>query len=89
MDYATMSIKEAKARLNEVVRQADKIPVVLLRHSEQAAVVLSVERWRSLLNEIEDLRDRLALHRARQTSPDMRISHDKLMAELGLPREDM
>lgn len=85
MDYDTISIKDAKAKLNEVVRRVDERPVVLLRHSSQAAVLLSVGYWRALMREIEDLRDRLALHRAREVPADMRIPHDKLMAELGLP----
>lgn len=84
MDYITMPIKEAKAKLNEVVRRAEKKPVVLLRHSSQAAIVLGIEQWRNMVREMEDLKDRLALQRGRQASPDLRISHEKLIAEVGL-----
>ncbi|QHB37880.1 RelB-like antitoxin [Gordonia phage Opie] len=75
------SIREAKAKLSEVIRDAADEPTVISNHGKPAAFVLSPERYEGLLEEIEDLRDRLAVHESRG-EPTM--SFDKLVAELGL-----
>ncbi|AOE43978.1 RelB-like antitoxin [Gordonia phage Delian] len=75
------SIREAKAKLSEVIRDAADEPAVISNHGKPAAFVLSPERYEGLLEEIEDLRDRLAVHESRG-EPTM--SFDKLVAELGL-----
>ncbi|AXH49678.1 antitoxin from a toxin-antitoxin system [Gordonia phage Frokostdame] len=75
------SIREAKAKLSEVIRDAQDEPAVISNHGKPAAFVLSPERYEGLLEEIEDLRDRLAVHESRG-EPTM--SFDKLVAELGL-----
>ncbi|QDP44153.1 RelB-like antitoxin [Gordonia phage JuJu] len=75
------SIREAKAKLSEVIRDAQDEPAVISNHGKPAAFVLSPERYEGLIEEIEDLRDRLAVHESRG-EPTM--SFDKLVAELGL-----
>ncbi|GAB93689.1 type II toxin-antitoxin system Phd/YefM family antitoxin [Gordonia rhizosphera] len=75
------SIREAKAKLSEIVRDAEDQPVTISNHGKRAAIVLSPERYDGLLEEIEDLRDRLAVHESRD-EPTMPF--DKLVAELGL-----
>jgi antitoxin StbD len=75
------SIREAKAKLSEVIRDAEDEPTIISNHGKPAAVVLSPERYEGLLEEIEDLRDRLAVHESRD-EPTM--SFDKLVAQLGL-----
>ncbi|AZG48852.1 type II toxin-antitoxin system Phd/YefM family antitoxin [Gordonia insulae] len=75
------SIREAKAKLSEVVRDAADEPVTIANHGKPAAIVLSPERYEGLIEEIEDLRDRLAVYESRD-EPTM--SFDKLVAELGL-----
>ncbi|WKW86429.1 hypothetical protein SEA_SHROOMBOI_43 [Mycobacterium phage ShroomBoi] len=54
--------------------------VVLMNHSTPAAVLISVERYESLQEELEDLRDRLSVHERSGVT----VSVDKPMAELGL-----
>ena len=73
-------ISKAKARLSELVRQAADEDVVLMNHSTPAAVMVSAERYDDLLEELEDLRDRISVHERSGVT----VSADKLMAELGL-----
>lgn len=87
MEWDMVSVSEAKVRLHELVGKSDARPLVVLRHSRPAAVVLSYNRWVGLLREVEDLRDRLALLKSKGSPPDMRLSADKVRAELGLTPE--
>jgi antitoxin StbD len=73
-------ISKAKARLSELVRQAADEDVILMNHATPAAVLVSAERYDDLLEELEDLRDRISVHERSGVT----ISADKLMAELGL-----
>jgi prevent-host-death family protein len=73
-------ISEAKARLSEIVRESDSEDVLLLRHGRPAAVVVSTRRYNALLEEIEDLKDRLSVHERE----DVTVGLDKVIAELGL-----
>lgn len=74
-----MPISEAKGRLSELVVESDSDEVTLTKHGRPAAVLLSARRFEALLEEIEDLRDRLSVHE-REHLP---IGLDKLLAELG------
>jgi prevent-host-death family protein len=73
-------ISEAKARLSELVRDADIDDVLLLRHGRVAAVMMSARRYDALIEELEDLRDRLSIHELEGITLDF----DKLRAELGV-----
>jgi prevent-host-death family protein len=73
-------ISKARARLSELVRQSHDDDVVLLNHSTPAAVILSVDRYEAMLEEVEDLKDRLSIHERTGVT----ISAEKLAAELGL-----
>ncbi|AYD84640.1 RelB-like antitoxin [Mycobacterium phage Paito] len=73
-------ISKAKARLSELVRQAADEDVLLMNHSTPAAVLISAERYDDMLEELEDLRDRISVHERSGVT----ISADKLVAELGL-----
>jgi prevent-host-death family protein len=73
-------ISKAKAILSELIRQAADEDVILMNHSTPAAVLVSAERYDDLLEELEDLRDRLSVHERTGVT----VSADKLMAELGL-----
>jgi antitoxin StbD len=73
-------ISEAKGRLSELVRDSDLDDVLLLRHGRVAAVMLSARRYDALMEELEDLRDRLSIHEREGVTLDF----DKLRAELGI-----
>lgn len=80
---ALVPISEAKARLAELVRESDADDVVLLRHGRPAAVLMSAERYEAMLEDIEDMRDRLSVYE----HDGLTISADALHAELGLTGE--
>lgn len=77
-------LTEAKNRLHEIVRQVEDENVVILRHGRPVAVVVSPAALQGLLDEIEDLKDRISVFEARLDSPDMRIPLEKVKVELGL-----
>lgn len=73
-------ISEAKGRLSELVRNSDLDDVLLLRHGRVAAMLMSARRHDALMEELEDLRDRLSIHEREGVTLDF----DKLRAELGV-----
>jgi antitoxin StbD len=73
-------ISDARTHLAELVRESDDRNVLLLRHGRPAAVLMSARRHDALLEEIEDLRDRLSVHERE----GLTIELDKLKAELNL-----
>jgi len=75
-----ISISKAKARLSELVRQAGDEDVVLMNHATPAATLIGAARYEALLEEIEDLKDRLSVHERTGVT----VSASKLRAELGL-----
>ncbi len=75
-----VSISKARARLSELVRQSRDDDVALMNHSTPVAVIVSADRYEAMLEEIEDLKDRLSVHEREGVA----ISADKLAAELGL-----
>lgn len=76
----TVSLTEAKAKLNELVRDAQDDNVVLVRHGQPAAVIVSPEHYEELLEEIEDLKDLLAAHTAGPR--DLNVPLSAVRAEL-------
>jgi antitoxin StbD len=77
----TVSLTEAKAKLNELVRDAQDDNVVLVRHGQPAAVMVSPQHYEGLLEEIEDLKDRLALHASGPS--DLNVPLSVVRSELG------
>jgi antitoxin StbD len=75
-----VAISKARARLSELVRRSRDEDVVLMNHSTPVSVIVSADRYEALLDELEDLKDRLSIHeRAGVTIPA-----EKLLIELGL-----
>lgn len=83
MDHM-VPLSEAKARLHELVRVAqDDDVVVLLRHGRPAALLISPAHYDAVLEELEDLRDRVALRESDELA-GLAIPLEKVGAELGL-----
>ncbi len=57
-----ISIDEARTRLRKLVRDADDHHIVLMNNCRPAAILISPQRYSALVDEIEDLRDRLSVH---------------------------
>lgn len=77
-------VTEAKNRLHEIVRQAQDDNVVLLRHGRPVAVVISPAALESLLEELEDAKDRISVLESRLGASDMRVPWEKVEVELDL-----
>jgi antitoxin StbD len=77
-------LSEAKTRLFELVRDAEDEDIVLLRHGRPAAVIVGAARLDALVEELEDVRDRLSVYESREAPEDLRVPLDKAKAELGL-----
>jgi antitoxin StbD len=79
-----VTVTEAKARLGELLREATEGDVVVVRHGHPAAVLVGAERYDALLEELEDLKDRLSVYESAQSEAGLRIGFDKMAAELGV-----
>lgn len=73
-------VSEAKARLSALVHTAEDQDVLLMRHGRPAAVILSTDRYQALLDQLDDLEDRLSVHEREGLATDV----GKLRAELEL-----
>jgi phosphomannomutase len=76
---STLTALIATRELAKLVRDSDSVDVLLLRHGRPAAVILSTRRYEALLEELEDLRDRLSIHEREGLTVEL----DKVLAELG------
>ena len=76
-----IAISEAKAKLTELVRTADEEPVLLLRHSKPAAVLLAHQRYEDLMERLADAEDLVAILEHR-LEPEETISLEQLKADL-------
>lgn len=80
MTSSLVPISEAHAHLSRLVRESADDDVVLMNHGRPAAILISAERYESLMEELEDLRDRLSVHEREHVTMPL----DKLGAELGV-----
>ncbi|HET7476343.1 MAG TPA: type II toxin-antitoxin system Phd/YefM family antitoxin [Dermatophilaceae bacterium] len=75
-------VTEAKARLTGLMRIAQDENVVLMRHGRPACVMVGVDRWDALMEQLDDLEDRLSIYA--HDPPEPTVGLDKLVAEMGL-----
>ena len=71
---------DAKARLAAVITSVADDDVVLIRHSRPVAVIMSTQRHAAMLEEIEDLKDRLSIAAPEGVTMDF----EKLVVEMGI-----
>lgn len=80
-DGRTASISEARARFAALIERSSDHDIVIMNHGRPAAVLMSPEHYRSLLDELDDLQDRLAVWE-NADAPAMSFDHFK--AELAI-----
>jgi antitoxin StbD len=73
-------ISQARAHLSRLVKESAEDDVVLMNHGRPAAILIAADRYESLLEELEDLRDRLSVHEREHVT----MPFDKFVAELGI-----
>lgn len=76
-------LTEAKGRLAALVRECEEGEIVILRHGRPAAILVSPAQYEAILEEIEDLRDRISVYESEASSPDLRVPLNEALAELG------
>lgn len=82
-----IGLSKARARLFDLADEAE--PTLLLRHSSPKAVLVPYGAWLELQREIEDLKGTIAAYRSQvNSSPDLRLSTEKVLAELGFAGDD-
>ena len=82
-----MALSKARAKLFDLADEAQ--PTLLLRHSSPRAVLVPYDAWVQLQLEIEDLKGTVAAYRSRaNSSPDLRLSTEKILAELGFSGDE-
>lgn len=83
-----VTVSDAKVKLHEVIRDLDERRALLLRHGKPVAAMLAYSDYVSLLEEIDDLEDRLSIHEARADGTDLRVGWEKVQAEAGILGDD-
>jgi prevent-host-death family protein len=73
-------VSDMRVRLEDVLAEVNQGPVILARHGNAAAVLVSLEAWNALIAELEDLEDSLAMLEG-ESDPGPNISLDDLIAE--------
>ena len=76
------TVSEARAKLAQVVALSRRRPVVLERHGEEVAVLISPERYERMLEALEELEDQEAFDAA-LAEAGASVSWDEARADLG------
>jgi antitoxin StbD len=84
-DYlsATMLAKKTSATL-DLIEKGDTEKFIILKNNEPKAVLMSVEAYEAMEEEIEDLRlATLAFARLQSFNPEDALSHQQMMSTFG------
>jgi antitoxin StbD len=78
-----VAIGEARTRLSQLARDVGDHHIVLMNNCRPAAILVSPQRYSTLVEEIEDLRDRLSVHEREHAT----VLFSALVAELGIAED--
>jgi antitoxin Phd len=80
---STMSVTEARENFSEAIATSAVEAVFIQKHGENAAVLISPERYEQLMDALEEIEDVIALTAALEdTSPN--IPWEEVKLQLGL-----
>jgi len=80
---STMSVTEARENFSEAIATSAVEAVFIQKHGENAAVIISPERYEELMDALEEIEDVIALTAALEdTSPN--IPWEEVKLQLGL-----
>jgi len=79
---ATMKVSEAREKLAEAIETAQVEPVYLERYGKRAAVIISADLYRRLIEALEDMED-VAASDAALVEGGESIPWDQVMTDLG------
>jgi antitoxin Phd len=79
---ARIRISDARGRLAEVVTLSGEEAVILERHGKEAAVMISPEQYRVMVDALEEIED-IAAFDAAMAEPGENISWEQARKDLG------
>ena len=80
---STMSVTEARENFSEAIATSAVEAVFIQKHGENAAVLISPERYEQLMDALEEIQDVIAIKEALE-DPNPNIPWDEVRRELGL-----
>lgn len=80
MAITCISVREARARLNQIVREACEHDVILLMDGHPAAYLVGMENYAAVLARLQDAEDKIAAYEAEFVTTD----YENLAGQLGL-----
>jgi prevent-host-death family protein len=78
-----MSVTEARENFSEAIATSAVEAVFIQKHGENAAVLISPERYEQLMDALEEIEDVIAI-KAALKDPNPNIPWDEVKRELGL-----
>ena len=80
---STMSVTEARENFSEAIATSAVEAVFIQKHGENAAVLISPERYEQLMDALEEIEDIIAV-KAALDDPNPNIPWDEVKLQLGL-----
>ena len=80
---STMSVTEARENFSEAIATSAVEAVFIQKHGENAAVLISPERYEQLMDAVEEIEDVIAVKAALE-DPNPNIPWDEVKLQLGL-----
>lgn len=76
------SVSEARERFSEAIAKSAVEAVFIQKHGQDAAVLISPERYEQLMDALEEIEDIQAIEEAKR-DPSPSVPWEKVKAELG------
>ena len=80
---STMSVTEARENFSEAIATSAVEAVFIQKHGQNAAVLISPERYEKLMDALEEIEDVIAV-KASLADPNPNIPWDEVKLQLGL-----
>ena len=80
---STMSVTEARENFSEAIATSAVEAVFIQKHGENAAVLISPERYEQLMDALEEIED-MAAYDAAMADPSPNIPWEEVKRQLGL-----
>jgi prevent-host-death family protein len=81
-------ISDLRLRQGTVLAKLDKGPVILTQRNRARAVLVDVEQWQRLMENLEDLEDALLALQAKATDREPPAPLEDVLAELNLVEKE-
>ena len=79
----------SNGRTSALLQRADHDPVILIKRNKPSYVLMNIEIYRALMEQIEDNEDLLLAEKRLANSTSKTISNEEVMADLGISPSDL